>query len=92
MALALREDNRYLVVNLDVGHLDDNLLELVVLPCVRRALHHRKRGVVELVVVNVQEDELGPEMSLLSRANDLGNVWTGRRSEWDSRNKFGTAY
>lgn len=70
-----------LVVDLNVGDLDHDLLELVVLPCVGGALHHGEGGVVELVVLDVEEDELRPEVSLLRGANDLGNVCgRGKRS------------
>lgn len=80
----------HLVVDLDVRNLDDNLFELVVLPCVRRALHHRERGVVELVVVNVQEDELGPEVSLFGRADNLGDICRRSKVNEDSASRVET--
>lgn len=62
------------VVDLQVGHLDDGLLEALMLPRVRRPLHHGQRGIVILVVVGVQEDELRPQMRFLARCDELGNV------------------
>ena len=73
-----------LVVNLDVGNLDDNLLELVVVPRIGGALHHGESGVVELVIVNVEEDELRPKVGLLGGAEDLRDVCGEEKSTQSS--------
>jgi hypothetical protein len=73
-----RRAGNYLVVDLDVGDLDDDLLELVVVPSIGSSFHHGKSGVVELVVVNVKEDQLGPEVSLLGGTEDLRDVCKAR--------------
>lgn len=72
--LLLEVEVERFVVDLDVGDLDNDLLELVVFPCVGGALHHREGCVVELVVVDVEEDEFRPEVGLLGGAKDLGDV------------------
>ena len=66
-----------LVVDLNVGHPDDDVLELGVLVRVRGSLHHREGGVVKLVVLDVQEHELRPQMGLLGRSDHLGQVGPG---------------
>ncbi|GJC99267.1 hypothetical protein ColKHC_08093 [Colletotrichum higginsianum] len=62
------------VVDLQVGNLDDNLLELLVLPRVLGALNDRQGGVVKLIVVVVAEHQLGPEVRLLAGTDNLGEV------------------
>ena len=62
------------VVQLDVGHLGDDVLEVALLPRVRRVVHHGDDRVVELLVLVVQEHELRPQMRLLGSAQDLGDV------------------
>ena len=62
------------VVDLDVAGLDNDILEGLVLPGVGCALHHSKSTVVELVVVDVQEDELWPQMSFLCCLDHLGDI------------------
>lgn len=64
-----------LVVDLNVGDLDDDLLELVMLPSVGGTLHHRESSVVELVVFDVEENKLRPQMCLLRSPDDLGYVF-----------------
>jgi hypothetical protein len=72
--LLLQVEVKSLVVDLQIGDLDDGLLEGVVLPSISSALHHCKSSVVELVVVSVKEDKLGPKVSFLASLQDLGNV------------------
>mmetsp|Transcript_7994 Transcript_7994/g.24161 ORF Transcript_7994/g.24161 Transcript_7994/m.24161 type:complete len:827 (-) Transcript_7994:2764-5244(-) len=62
------------VVDLMVGDLLEDHLELVmrVRNCAVR--HHRIRRSVELVVVRIEEDGLGPEVVALARLNQLGDV------------------
>lgn len=72
--LLLEVEVESLVVDLDVGDLDDDLLELIVLPRVGGSLHHREGSVVEFVVVDVEENELRPEVRLLRSPQDLGDV------------------
>ncbi|GKT40436.1 uncharacterized protein ColSpa_00617 [Colletotrichum spaethianum] len=62
------------VVDLQVGDLDNNLLELLVLPGVLGALNDRQSGVIKLIVVVVAENQLGPEVRLLAGTDDLGQV------------------
>jgi hypothetical protein len=72
--LLLEVEVEGLVVDLQVGDLDNGLLEGVVLPSVGSTLHHGKSSVVELIVVSVKEDKLGPKVSFLASLQDLGNV------------------
>jgi hypothetical protein len=74
-----------LVGNLHVGDLDDNLLELIMVPF-GQSLSHCQSSIIrfvyssalarfrecQLTVADIQEDKLGPEMSLLSGLDDLG--------------------
>jgi len=64
-------------LHLDVRDLDDDLLELLVLPSIRRSFHHRKGGIIEFVVFDVEEDELGPQMRCLGCFDDLGDIDSG---------------
>jgi hypothetical protein len=41
----------------------------VVLPGVGGTFHHSKSSIVPLIIMAVQEDELGPQMSLLTSAD-----------------------
>lgn len=55
-------------------HLGDELLELVLLPGLGRVRHHGEHRVVELLVLVVEEDELGPQVRRLGRAQHLRDV------------------
>mmetsp|Transcript_27243 Transcript_27243/g.69170 ORF Transcript_27243/g.69170 Transcript_27243/m.69170 type:complete len:886 (-) Transcript_27243:1919-4576(-) len=57
-----------------VGALEEELPELRVLPSLVRVVHHGEGGVVGLVIVHVEEAEGGPELVLLARADDAGDV------------------
>ena len=59
------------VVDLDVGHLRDDVLEVALLPRVRRVVHHRYDRVVILLVLVVQEYELRPQVSLVCCSKHL---------------------
>mmetsp|Transcript_2450 Transcript_2450/g.6170 ORF Transcript_2450/g.6170 Transcript_2450/m.6170 type:complete len:320 (-) Transcript_2450:3540-4499(-) len=63
-----------LVVHLHARHLDADVLELHVLPRVGRVGDHDGRGVVKLVVRDVQEGELLPVLELLAHTNEARNV------------------
>ena len=67
----------YSVLHLNIGDLGDDLLELVVLPSIRRSLHHSKRGIIEFIVFDVEEDQLRPQMCRLGCLDDLGNIDSG---------------
>ena len=77
-------------IHLDVGNLDDDFLELIVLPSIRRVLHHSQGSIVlfnnhgqqvikrqgrinahKFIILDVQEDELGPEVGLFCSFEDL---------------------
>ena len=60
-----------LVVELDVGHLCDDVFELALLPRLRRVGHHREDSIVVLLVLVIEEDELRPEMGLLGCTKNL---------------------
>ena len=60
-----------LVVELNVGDLCDDVLEMTLLPGLRGVGHHREHGVVVLLVLVVEEDQLGPEVGLLSCTENL---------------------
>lgn len=64
-------------LHLDVCDLDDDLLELVVLPSIRRSFHHCKGGIIEFIVFDVEENELGPQMRRLGCFDDLGDIDSG---------------
>ena len=72
--LLLQVEVQGAVVDLQVGDLDNDVLERVVLPRIGRALHHRQSGVVPLVVVAVQEHQLGPQIGLLRCTDHLRDV------------------
>ena len=65
-----------LVVNLKVGNLDADVLEADVLPRVGVG-HHHTRGVIVLVVRDVEEREFLPGVHLLAGADELGDVDAG---------------
>ena len=65
------------VVNFQVGNLDADLLELLVVPGVLGTLDNGQGGVVELVVVVVAEDQLGPQVCFLAGTDHLGHVHSG---------------
>ena len=58
-------------------YLGDDVFELALLPGVRGVAHHGDDGVVELLVLVVQEDQLGPQVCLLGRPQHLGDVDAG---------------
>ncbi len=60
-----------LVVEFDVGHLGDDVLEVRLAPRLCRVSHHGQRGVVVFLVFVVQEDQLGPEVGLFSSSKNL---------------------
>ena len=66
-----------LEVVLAVGDLDHNVLEAVLVPGDRWVLHHRVNGIVELLVLLVEEGELAPQRSLLGSTQNFGNVDLG---------------
>lgn len=66
-----------LVVELDVRHLGDHLLEETLLPRLRGVCHHGEGGVIILLVLVVEEDKLRPQMCLLSSSQNLNNERKG---------------
>ena len=60
-----------LVVQLDVGHLGDDVLEVGLAPSLGGVSHHGQGGVVVLLVLVVQEDQLCPQMGLFSSTKNL---------------------
>ena len=60
-----------LVVQLDVGHLGDDVLEVGLAPGLCGVGHHGQHGVVVLLVLVVQEHQLGPQVSLFGGAENL---------------------
>jgi hypothetical protein len=60
-----------LVVELDVGHLRDDVLEVGLAPRLRGVCHHGERRVVVLLVLVVQEDQLCPQVGLFSSTKNL---------------------
>ncbi len=60
-----------LVVQFDVGHLGDDVLEVRLAPRLCRVSHHGQCGVVVFLVFVVQEDQLGPEVGLFSSSKNL---------------------
>ena len=58
-------------------YLGDDVFELPLLPGICRVVHHGDDGIVELLVLVVQEDQLGPQVSLLRRSQDLWDVNSG---------------
>ena len=60
-----------LVVELDVGHLRDHVLEVVLAPRLGRVSDHGRDRVVVLLVLVVEEDQLRPQVRLLGGAQHL---------------------
>ena len=54
-----------------VPYLGDDVFELALLPGVCGVVHHGDDGVVELLVLVVQEDQLRPQVGLLGRPQHL---------------------
>ena len=59
------------VVDLDVGHLRDHVLEVALFPRIRRVVHHRDDGIVILLVLVIEEHELRPQVSLVGCTQHL---------------------
>ena len=67
------------VVELNVGHLCDDLFEEALPPGLGGVGDHGQDGVVVLLVLVIEEDQLGPQVCLLCCTQDLGGG--GRREE-----------
>lgn len=52
-------------------HFGDDVLEVSLAPGLGGVLHHGERGVVELLVLVVQEHQLRPQVRVLRGAEDL---------------------
>lgn len=79
-------------LHLDICHTDDHVLELVVFPGIGRPFDHSEGSVVlkrisvddssstsptyKLIILDVQQDELWPEMGLFGSPDDLGDIDT----------------
>ena len=59
------------IVELDVGYLCNHFFEVALSPGFGWMGHHRDDGIVVFLVLVVKEDQLGPEMSLLSCTENL---------------------
>ena len=64
------------IVELDVGHLCDDVLEEGLLPSLGGVGHHGEDRVVILLILVVEEHQLRPEVSLLCCSEDL-STWGG---------------
>lgn len=80
-------ENQLDLIHLDVGNPDNNFFELIMLPCIGRALDHGQSGIVlirileelekpragtyKFIVLDVQQDEFGPKVGFLSSFDDL---------------------
>ena len=53
-------------------YLSDDILEVPLPPSLCGVGHHGQHGVIKLLVLVVQEHQLGPEVSLLGRSQHLG--------------------
>lgn len=53
------------------SYLSDDIFEVSFSPCIRGVCHHGDYGVVKLLVLVVEEHQLGPEVSLLCGTKDL---------------------
>ncbi|KAI6757104.1 hypothetical protein HG531_002929 [Fusarium graminearum] len=62
------------VVDFQVGHLDHNLLELLVVPRVLGSLNDGKSSVVKFIIMVVAENKLGPKVSLFAGLDHLGQI------------------
>ena len=69
--LVVEVELKGLVVELNVGDLCDDVLEVALLPGLRGMGHHGQNGVVIFLVLVVEEDQLGPEVGLLSCTKNL---------------------
>mmetsp|Transcript_2609 Transcript_2609/g.4887 ORF Transcript_2609/g.4887 Transcript_2609/m.4887 type:complete len:202 (-) Transcript_2609:124-729(-) len=65
-----------LVAELSAVDLGQNILENLMIPGLRGVLHHHLDGVVELVIMSVQEAGLRPVMVLLANANHFVGIDT----------------
>ncbi|CAI6082879.1 unnamed protein product [Clonostachys chloroleuca] len=65
------------VVDFEIGNLDNDLLELGVIPGVLGAFNDGQSGVIKLIIVIVAENELGPKVCLLAGTDHLGHVHSG---------------
>ena len=59
------------VVELNVGHFGDNVLEMALTPRLSGVLDHRHDGVVILLILVIQEDQLVPQVRLFRCPKDL---------------------
>lgn len=57
-----------------VRHLDKGILEVGVVPGGGGMCDHNERRVVKLVVLDIQEDQLGPVLELLAHADEAWDV------------------
>ena len=62
------------VVNLNIRNLNTSLLKSLMLPSVRRPLHHSQSSIVVFVVMSIQENQFRPEMRLLASSNHLRDI------------------
>ena len=60
-----------LVIEFDVGHFGDDVLEVRLPPSLGGVGHHGQDSVVILLVLVVQEHKLSPQMSLLRSSKNL---------------------
>ena len=67
----LQSYKRFQATKTSNAYLGDNLLEVLLSPALCRVLHHGEGGVVVLLVLVVEEDELGPQVSLFGSAKNL---------------------
>lgn len=63
-----------LVVQLDVGHLRDDVLEVALAPGLGRVRHHGEHCVVVLLVLVVEEHQLAPQVRGFGSSQDLRDV------------------
>ena len=59
------------VVKLNIGNFGDNILEKGFLPAGSRVRHHCLDGIVIFLILVVEEDKLGPKVSLFCCSKDL---------------------
>ena len=62
------------VVDLDVSNLGQDGLELIMVPCIRAVLHDRERCIVWLIVLDIQEHKLAPEVCPLRHLDELRQI------------------
>jgi len=58
-------------VTLHDVYLGDDILKVALFPRIRRVVHHRYDGVVVLLVFVVEEHQLGPQVGLVGRSQNL---------------------